>query len=372
MKRIRVKPLISCLVPIVVTLVAAGTRAEDPPAVPSWYDAMTIRGFVDVYYRYDFNTPATRRAQLRAYDGQHDSLHLNLSELSLEKRPVAGHPAGFRVDLDYGPTAEIVHAAEPAGGRRLQNVGQAYFSYLAPIGTGLQFDAGQFYTPIGNEVVRTSGNWNYSRSLLFTLAEPTYHAGVRASYVVNGRVALSAHVVNGWNNVRDNNSAKSVGLQATVTPTPALSIVQTYMGGAEQTDNHHCRHLADTVITYTVGPKVTLAANYDYGQDSLGGATVKWQGLAGYVRYQPNDWFAVSSRWEWYDDRDGFTSGTPQEVRESTLTGELKAAKDVLMRIEYRRDSSSRAFFLKNAAEQIGHQATFTLGFIYAFSSGKR
>lgn len=362
MNRIRVGIFISCLV-------AAIVAAEELRGSPAWYDAITLRGFVDVYYRYDFNTPATGRAQLRAFDGQHDALHLNLSELSLEKKPVAGHPAGFRIDLDYGPTAEIIHATEPAGARGHQQVGQAYFSYLAPVGTGLQIDVGKFYTPIGNEVVRTGGNWNYSRSLLFTLGEPTYHAGVRASYTVNSRLALSAQAVNGWNNVKDNNSAKSFALQATVTPVPALSIAQTYLGGAEQTGNNHShRHLADTVITYALGPKITLAANYDHGQDSVGGATVKWQGLAGYARYQPTGWFAVSSRWEWFDDGDGFTSGTPQRITETTLTGELKAAKDVLMRVEYRRDSSNRPFFLKNAAEQIGHQDTLTLGFIYAFN----
>ncbi len=205
---------------IFVALVAAATRAEE---------AVTLDGLADVFYLYNFNKPATGRGELRAYDGPHNCFHLNLAELSLEKRPAAGHRIGFRVDLDYGTTPRVNNAAEPAGMRRLQSAGQAYLSYLAPIGSGLRLDAGKFYTPIGNEVVRTSNNWNYSRSLLFTLAEPTYHAGIRASYTVNERVALSAHFVNGWNNVGDNNGAKSVGLQATLTPVPALSIVQTYV-----------------------------------------------------------------------------------------------------------------------------------------------
>ena len=349
---------------IFVALVAAATRAEE---------AVTLDGLADVFYLYNFNKPATGRGELRAYDGPHNCFHLNLAELSLEKRPAAGHRIGFRVDLDYGTTPRVNNAAEPAGMRRLQSAGQAYLSYLAPIGSGLRLDAGKFYTPIGNEVVRTSNNWNYSRSLLFTLAEPTYHAGIRASYTVNERVALSAHFVNGWNNVGDNNGAKSVGLQATLTPVPALSIVQTYVGGPEQSrDDRDWRHLADTVITVTATPRLTLAANYDYGRDSLAGARVKWQGVAGYIRYRANNRLAVSSRWEWYDDHNGFTSGTPQRIKESTLTGEWKARKNSLLRVEYRRDSSSRACFLKKVTEHVDHQDTLTLAVIVGFTHEMR
>jgi hypothetical protein len=92
---------------------------------------------------------------------------------------------GFRVDLDYGPTATLVHSFEPTGeatGGDLQNIEQAYVSYLAPAGAGLQLDFGKFVTPAGYEVIETKDNWNYSRSLLFALAVPYYHLGLRASY----------------------------------------------------------------------------------------------------------------------------------------------------------------------------------------------
>jgi hypothetical protein len=350
------------------------TPAQTPSpgsSVTSFFKQTEVSGFVDVYVGYNFNTPSTRQAQVRNFDIQHNSFSLNLAELSLEKKPTADSRAGFRVDLDYGPTATLVSAAEPGGTQTFQNILQAYASYLAPLGQGLQFDIGKFATPMGNEVIKTRDNWNYSRSLLFTLAEPYYHAGVRVSYSVNDHVSLSAHLVNGWNNVVDNNSGKTVGVQATLKPSAALTIVQSYMGGPEQAnDNTDWRHLVDTVLTYTATPTVSLAMNYDYGRDTIAGSSVTWQGVAGYLRYQPKQWFAITPRAEYYDDPNGTTTGVTQKVKEATLTVEFKHKDGMLLRAEYRHDMSDTPFFLKNVSSLVKHQDTLTIGVVYAFSSG--
>ena len=146
-------------------------NAECPGAQPS-APTIDISGFVDFYYGYNFNTPATGQAQVRNFDVQHNSFSLNLAEVAFERKPTNESRGGFRVDLDYGPAAQMVHASEPGGPAVFQNILQAYVSYFAPIGSGLQFDFGKFATPMGNEVIKTRDNWNYSRSLLFTLAEP--------------------------------------------------------------------------------------------------------------------------------------------------------------------------------------------------------
>ncbi|PYS16334.1 MAG: hypothetical protein DMG17_12585, partial [Acidobacteria bacterium] len=63
-----------------------------------------LSGFVDGYYGYNFNTPGTRKTgPERTFDVNHNSLSLNLVELSLQKIPTADSRGGFRLDLDYGP-----------------------------------------------------------------------------------------------------------------------------------------------------------------------------------------------------------------------------------------------------------------------------
>ena len=328
-----------------------------------------ISGFVDGYYSYNFNTPITRKAgPERTFDVQHNSFSLNLAELSFTKVPTADSRGGFRLDLDYGPTQDIVNATEPGGVGVWRNIGQAYLSYQADVGKGLQIDFGKFVTPFGYEVIKTKDNFNYSRSLLFTLAIPFYHMGVRASYNVNDKIGLAAFVVNGFNNAQATLDKKTIMGQVTVKPTAAFSVIETWAGGPQEPNHNKWRNLADTVATYNIGSKLSLAGNYDYGTDKESGARVWWQGVAAYGRYQPNSWFAVTPRWEFYNDAQGFTSGVAQKMKEFTITSEFKHKDGVIARLEYRHDYSDTPFYLKNNTFS-DHQDTFTVGMLYAFST---
>jgi hypothetical protein len=376
-------------------LIAAPAAAQDAPAAPvppadpnpvlTFFKGTELSGFVDTYYSYNFNTPSKPCATvggvpifncLHNFDVAHNSFSLNLAELALEKKPTADSRAGFRIDLDYGSAAAIVAGAEPGGTPVYQNIQQAYVSYLAPAGkNGVQFDFGKFVTMMGDEVIETKDNWNYSRSLLFALAIPYYHEGMRVTYSPNDQWTLQAHLVNGWNDVVDNNTGKSVGGSITYKPTPAIALIENYMGGPEQPGtNAGWRHTSDTVLSYSVNKETSLALNYDYGHD--GGQTsvrgpfgVVWQGLAAYVKYQPNAWFAVAPRYEYLKDHDGFMTGTSQNLQEFTLTLEFKHKDGVLMRVEYRGDMSDTPFFIQNAAGTVKNQNVLTVGWVYAFST---
>jgi hypothetical protein len=335
----------------------------------SFFRSTEISGLVDTYYGYNFNRPSSDN-QLRNFDTKHNQFGLNLIEIALEKKPTDESRLGFRTDLNFGPATEIVHAAEPGGSDVFKIMQQGYLSYLAPVGKGLQIDVGKFVTPHGAEVIETKDNWNYSRSLLFALAIPYYHFGVRATYPLNDKLALSGYVVNGWNNVVDNNHRKTLGVQAVVKPTSKLTLIQNYMSGPEQpNDDEDWRHLWDTTAIYTVTPALSLMANYDYGFDRVNGARVRWQGIAAYARYQINRWLALAPRLEWYDDHDGFTTGTRQTLKEFTLTSEHKINGGMLARLEYRRDFSDKDFFNKPADRLVKAQSTLSFGIIYVFSS---
>lgn len=352
--------------------------AKQDSATMNFFRSIELSGFVDTYYTYNFNRPSQPCATVNTvavsnclynFNVAHNSMSLNLAEVALEKKPTTDSRAGFRVDLDYGPSAALVNAFEPGGGT-YEHVQQAYVSFLAPAGKGLQIDFGKFVTWSGQELIETKDNWNYSRGLLFSLAIPYYHTGVRAAYAVNDKVSLTGFLVNGWNNSQDNNTGKTVGGQIIFKPNAKLAIIENYTAGPEQTDNNDdWRHLSDTIVTYAVSPKVSVAANYDYAQDKVLGETVKWQGIAGFLRYQANDWFALSPRFEYYDDRDGFSTGTAQKLKEATVTAEFKHKDGIIMRLEYRGDFSDESYFTKKLAQAVKSQNTFTFGLIYAFST---
>jgi len=367
------------------TEASPAAAAADPQAAPpaenpvlKFFANTELTGFVDTYYSYNFNTPQTPCATpggvaifncLHNFDVAHNSFSLNLAELALEKKPSKDSRGGFRVDLDYGSATTIVHASEPGGTTTYQTIQQAYLSYLAPAGNGtLQIDFGKFVTPAGNEVIETKDNWNYSRSLLFALAIPYYHMGLRAAYSPSDKLTVTGFLFNGWNDVVDNNTGKSVGLQVSGKPSAAVSISETYIGGPETpNDNSGWRHLSDTVVSYTPTKTTSVALNYDIGTDRNSRQT--WQGIAAYLKYQANDWFAVVPRYEFLKDKDAFMTGISQNVQEFTLTAELKHKDGVLMRIEYRGDFASEPFFRKNVTDLVKSQNVLTIGWIYAFSS---
>jgi long-subunit fatty acid transport protein len=117
-------------------------------------------------------------------------------------------------------------------------------------------------------------------------------------------------------------------------------------------------------------------ANYDYGHDRVPGfiapgvtSTVWWSGIAGYIKYAPNDKWYVATRGEWFKDHNGFATGTAQDVSEFTLTLQRLLAGKLMSRLEYRYDTSDKAVFPYHNGLPVGDQNTVTLGLIYAFSS---
>jgi len=217
----------------------ATAAAPGAPTLASLLGPLSITGFVDGNYGYNFEhphlnapsvlagNPNTGVSGLRAFDSPYSQLGLNAVELILDKAPDGGNSRiGYHIAFGAGNAINVVGSTEPGGLGYLQYVKEAYGSYLAPVGKGLQIDFGKFVTQHGAEVIESKDNWNYSRSLLFTYAIPFYHFGLRAKYVFNDKYNFTAYLVNGWNNIVDNNTGKTVGLQFGWNPNKKFTFTQ--------------------------------------------------------------------------------------------------------------------------------------------------
>jgi hypothetical protein len=323
-----------------------------------------VSGFVDTYYGCNTNRVDP---QLRNFDTSHDTFSLSLAEIAFERKVTTDSRVGFRADLDFGPTTDLVHSSEPSdtGKEVYKHIQQGYVSALA--GSRLQLDFGKFATPHGAEVIEAKDDWNYSRSLLFALAIPYYHVGLRASLPLGNKASFVGYLVNGWNNSTENNGGKTWGLCAVLKPARSLTWAANVMRGPEQNDDTaDQRTLFDTTLTWTADAKLSLMANYDHGSDRVGGQDVSWQGIAVYARYQAAAWWALVGRVEWLDDPNAFMTGIRQKPGELTITSEQRIG-GLITRLEYRRDSSDKPFFAKSDATLSRSQSTFTIGAIYAF-----
>ncbi len=329
--------------------------------------SQTFVGTFDGYYGYNLNNPASRKNLYRNFDFNHNQFSLNYAEIAVEQKPGVSNSAGFRADIGFGDAATWIHATEPAGSDIFRYLQQAYVSAARK---KVQVDFGKFVTWNGAEVIETKDNWNYSRSLLFSWAVPYYHFGARTTWTASDKLLLAGFVVNGWNNVADNNNAKTVGGQAVIKPSGKVTFTQNYTVGKEQTGRNAdaVRHLVDSIAVADLTPKLSLMANYDYGMDRFNGNRVRWQGIALYGRVTPVSKVRISPRWEWYDDPQGFTLGRAQTLKEGTLTADLVMNDNMFLRGEYRYDWSNRAVFQRDDRRGISHQSTLTIGVVYTYS----
>jgi len=336
-----------------------------PPAPPTWsVGPIDFSGVVDVYADLNFNHPASGNNQLRNFDVKANQFSLNMAKLTMEH---TADPVGFRVDLGFGKAFDIFHATDPAGSG-IRNIMQAYVSLKPPKWKGFQLDFGKFVTSAGAEVTETYLDWNYSRSLLYANG-PYYHFGVRTSMPIGKYFTGGVQVVNGWNNVEDNNTGKTVGLTSAVV-TKKVSWFTNYYTGPEKTGtNTGSRNFIDTVLLLTPNDKFAFNLNYDYGQDKrIGEGKDVFQGISAMAHYTINQHWSISPRIEWYQDGDGFISGTPQTLKEFTLTGEYKWVEGLLTRLEYRRDWSDKGYFDRGATTASAKsQSTILIGFVAYF-----
>ncbi|MGH9660362.1 MAG: porin [Bryobacteraceae bacterium] len=354
-------------------LAASMSWAQTPPApapapAPSVWSAGPIdfSGLVDVYYSKNLNNPASRLNGLRNFDVKANQFSLNYAELVLEH---AADPVGFRVDFGFGRTAEMIHAFEPKGTPEvMRNIQQAYITLKPPKAKGFTVDLGKFVTSNGAEVIETHSNWNYSRSLLFSWAIPYYHFGVRTSVPMGSHFTGGVQLVNGWNNVEDTNSGKTLGLTGAFTSKKASWFHNYYTGPEKLDSNSGFRNLYDTTLLLTPTDQFNAYINFDYGVEGSGTrGSQDYIGVAVAARMAPVGWFALTPRIEYFKDKDGFATGTAQKLNEFTLTAEFKMQEGFFTRAEYRRDWSDTPFFERGLGGLSKKQNTFLVGFVAYF-----
>ena len=400
---------------------AVGANAEpaapEPPPPPApWYEAIHFGAFADAYagVNYNFPKPQSGTNAFRAYDTT-NGFALSWIGLDASYDPA---PIGGTINLRFGPTATTY--AGPDANYDLQYVKQAYASWK-PFDK-LQLDFGKFDTIYGAEVADSQNNMNYTRGVLYWLAQPLFHTGLRASYEVGPALKLNALVVNGWNNTIDNNTGKSYGLQAAISPTDNVGVSLGWIGGPEQSDmttvdcaqdtaydpaQKGCapaantppstynvdrggandvkawKHLIDLVATYDATANLSFVFNADYGTEGVRSIDptsldtvvthVKWYGAMLGARYQLTPVWAVAGRGEYYKDPDGYTTGTGYDtsLATGTLTIEAKPTDNLILRLENRGDfvvgaasGQTKKLFQKKLRDSSANQFTTTLGVV--------
>ena len=245
---------------------AAPAPAAPAPAGPA--PKFVFGGLADTYYLFNFvrasgaNTLTPPGGGLgRAFDTNANSVTLALAKLTMN---ASLDPVSLQLDIGYGSVGSIINSAASTNAQGAFLIEQAYGEIALP--GNLTLDFGKFTTTAGAEVIEANKNWLYSRSILFNVI-PLLHTGVRANLKVSDQLTLQGSLVNGWNDDPDVNAWKTIGLSASITASPMVSVIATtYFGkeapqGGMASTPGDLRFLGDLVVALTVNDKLGFDMN---------------------------------------------------------------------------------------------------------------
>jgi Putative beta-barrel porin-2, OmpL-like. bbp2 len=380
---------------------ASALQPDDSKLLGFFHDT-TINVALDGYYDYNFNAPVGRVNLLRAYDVLSNEFSLNQADVIFDHPadPTDGRRWGGRLDLQFGQATDTLQG-NPNNEPRpdiYRNIYQAYGTYIAPIGKGLEIDFGKWGSSLGIEGNYTKDQMNYSRSYFFDFL-PFYHMGVRVSLPVSDKFTVNYWVVNGTNQVEATNGFKDELFGFVYKPTKTITWTSNYYLGQEHPDREVSAtptnpipvqpdlnfvairpapngrtHIFDNYVTWQPTPKLTVALEGDYFIERLwrdqapgeSAAPSHVVGGAAYLQYQFTPRMTFATRAEYLSDRGGLFSGITQALKENTVTFDYKLADGFLMRYEWRRDYSNQPSFLSDTQGLLlKQQTTATVGLLW-------
>lgn len=161
-------------------------------------------GFLDTYYAYDFSHPDHKERNYTTQPQRHNEPNINLVHLGLNLKDEKWRA---RLALQAGNSVEANTLYEPN-----PDLGHIQESYVGHKFGDVWIDAGIYLGHIGMESWVSKNNITYTRSLQLDYV-PYYATGIRASMDISTHQHMEIHVMNGWQNISETNSAKAFGTQ---------------------------------------------------------------------------------------------------------------------------------------------------------------
>ena len=334
-----------------VALLARPALAQTP--APADTTHLTVYGYLDGYYGFDFPHPAsTLRPDFIYSHNRQDEFTVNQALIGV--RYDDGQVRGA-LGLEAGTYPEANYAAEPV---LLRNIYEAWAGFR-PFQKAW-FDIGVFGSHIGYESAISKDNWTVTHSLAAE-GSPYYEAGAKLTYELSPKVTVTGLVLNGWQNIRDNNRAKSIGTQVQWRPSAKWLVNSSTFYGNEQPQDsaRRRRYFHDLYATYTPNARWSVLALFDIGWQSRprpGAPATPWHTAVLIARRRLAPRWAVAARAEYYYAKYGvvvrFLTPTPAQrdffVRGGSLNLDYAPNPRVLVRLEGKLLNSRNARFVSD------------------------
>lgn len=335
-----------------------------PPAVnhvETTLAGFKLSGFAEASYAYSGRSVGDTAIVGRLYDRFQNHFMLNALALVLD-RPydATKFSAGFHTEVLLGQNASLIKS----GGFDLGAQGDIPHLYVTlnvptASGNGLQFKVGRIPTLLGLEVLETMANPNWSEGNQFIYVENFTGLGLSVETKFNNYVDAQVRVINGWDQVHDNNTHKSLMGRVGIYPDALTSLgIVGYWGPEEAGNNTANRYGVEGLLWRKLG-KAAVWLQGDYGKEQANAALpvptedATWWGAGAWVTYDVNPSLGVALRGDYVNDENGartngflgFPPNTGQKFGSGTATLNIKAWPNALVRPELRYDRSTLAAF---------------------------
>lgn len=364
------RALVSTSAAVLVTLVGATARAQEPAPPEKHGLELAPFGWIETAFSWNFNRPSNGITAYRGFDNRHSTFVIQNAVLGAN---ASQGPFSARVALQVGtmPAAyvgnnEPVHpgggTVAPSDGTYWRYLQEAFVSYDTGLGRGLRLQLGLYTSPIGYESVAVKDNWHWSHGNLF-FGLPYYHTGLRASYPVTDTVTVNAAVVNGWNSIVDNNEAKSVESSVEYKG-EHVQLEALYFGGVERAsgapEGPWWRHLFDVNAKVDATSFLSFIGEANYGIEPNRFGAARWWAGALHARASLVDKVRFAVRADHFHEDlatgvRGASSpifwGGAAWVESGTATLEVQPHDHVVVRLDGRHDiAEAPLFFGRNVA----------------------
>lgn len=343
-------------------LVTLAAQAQDSAVQTTAANPLTVSGYVEGYYSYDFNKPQTNNRPGFLYNfNRHNEFNLNLGFV---KAAYAAERTRANLAIAVGTYMNANYAAEPGV---LKNIFEANAGYKLSKTKNLWFDIGILPSHIGFESAVGKDNWTLTRSLVAENT-PYFESGARLSYTTaNGKWSLAALALNGWQRITrvEGNSLMSFGTQLTFKPSGKLTLNHSTFLGTDKPDSARLwRYHNNLYGVVQLSDKVGFVAALDYGLEQKApnsGELNKWYTPVGILRIAPNSRWALALRGEYVSDQNGVVIGTGTPNGFKTTGGSFNVdylpQANVALRLELRYLHSKDAIFAKDGRARTNNAA---------------
>ena len=356
----------------------ADTKA-DPAPLPAGFK---LTGFAAGSYAYSGRSVGDTAIVGRLYDRFQNRFMLNALAVVLDKPyDPAKFSAGFHSELLLGQDATLIKS----GGFDLgaeADLPHLYVTLNVPTasGNGLQFKVGRIPTLLGLEVIETYANPNWSEGNQFIFVENFTALGVSVETKFNNSVDAQFRVINGWDQVSDNNTHKSLMGRVGIYPDPLTSIGIVGFWGPEEVGNNKANRYGGEGLLWRKLGQAAVWVQADYGTEQANAALPEpardatWWALGGWVTYDFSSSLGLALRGDYVNDENGartslspvgpsgFPANTGQKFGSGTATLNIRAWPNALVRPEVRYDRSTLAAF-----DGKNDQVTLALGVAYLY-----